>query len=169
MTKLSDLDGILLSNAAQRDTGSVFPTPDNLSRTPARLTKAVASLLKRGFIEELETTDKTATHRVDGDVAYGVYLTDAGKAAIVIVDDTAADDGTPPAPPVATPRVTKASTVLALLQREEGATLAELIAATGWLPHTTRAALTGLRKKGHTLEKTKRGDQTCYRATAVAA
>jgi DNA-binding MarR family transcriptional regulator len=42
-----------------------------------------------------------------------------------------------------------------LLQREEGATLGELIDATGWLPHTTRAALTGLRKKGHAIEKTK--------------
>lgn len=36
--------------------------------------------------------------------------------------------------------------VIALLSREQGATLAELIEATGWLPHTTRAALTGLRK-----------------------
>ena len=27
--------------------------------------------------------------------------------------------------------------------------LAELVAATGWLPHTTRAALTGLRKRGY--------------------
>jgi hypothetical protein len=36
--------------------------------------------------------------------------------------------------------------VIALLQQEQGATLAELIATTGWLPHTTRAALTGLRK-----------------------
>jgi len=31
----------------------------------------------------------------------------------------------------------------------DGATLAELVAATGWLPHTTRAALTGLRKRGY--------------------
>lgn len=30
-----------------------------------------------------------------------------------------------------------------------GASLDELAGATGWLPHTTRAALTGLRKKGH--------------------
>jgi hypothetical protein len=34
------------------------------------------------------------------------------------------------------------------LQRDCGATLEELIAATDWLPHTTRAALTGLRKRG---------------------
>jgi site-specific DNA recombinase len=36
-----------------------------------------------------------------------------------------------------------------LLQRDCGATLEELIAATDWLPHTTRAALTGLRKRGY--------------------
>ena len=39
--------------------------------------------------------------------------------------------------------------VIELLQRGDGATLAELVAATGWLPHTTRAALTGLRKRGY--------------------
>jgi hypothetical protein len=38
-----------------------------------------------------------------------------------------------------------------------------MVEATGWLPHTTRAALTGLRKKGHVLEKSKRDDATCYR------
>jgi hypothetical protein len=34
--------------------------------------------------------------------------------------------------------------------------LGELVEATGWLPHTTRAALTGLRKKGLTLDRAKR-------------
>src|SRR5208337_2393059 len=34
---------------------------------------------------------------------------------------------------------------------EIGATIDELIDATGWLPHTTRAALTGLRKRGFAL------------------
>ena len=57
----------------------------------------------------------------------------------------------------------KTTAVMALLERGEGATLAELIAATDWLPHTTRAALTGLRKKGHTIERSKRGEETCYR------
>lgn len=36
--------------------------------------------------------------------------------------------------------------VIDLLARKEGASLDEMIAATGWLPHTTRAALTGLRQ-----------------------
>jgi hypothetical protein len=43
---------------------------------------------------------------------------------------------------------TKIAEVIALLQRGDGASLAELVAVTGWLPHTTRAALTGLRKRG---------------------
>ena len=39
--------------------------------------------------------------------------------------------------------------VIELLQRDHGATVDELIAATGWLAHTIRAALTGLRKRGY--------------------
>ena len=63
----------------------------------------------------------------------------------------------------------KTAAVIALLKGDEGATLAELIAVTGWLPHTTRAALTGLRKKGHAIERSKRGDETCYRIALRAA
>lgn len=63
---------------------------------------------------------------------------------------------------------TKSELVLSLLRRGEGATLAELIEATGWLPHTTRAALTGVRKKGHAIEKSKRGEETCYRIIEAA-
>jgi hypothetical protein len=173
MTKLSDLDAILLSCAAQRDTGSLLPVADSVSGAGARLTKAINGLLKRGLTEERDTSDTLAAHRVDGDVAYGLYITDAGNAAIGISHgDGEGDAGEAAAPaPVApdTPRVTKASTVLALLGRKDGATLAEMIAVTGWLPHTTRAALTGLRKKGHVLDKSKRGDQTCYHIAGVTA
>ena len=45
----------------------------------------------------------------------------------------------------------KIDTVIALLRRSGGASLNEMVAATGWLPHTTRAALTGLKKKGHVI------------------
>jgi hypothetical protein len=43
---------------------------------------------------------------------------------------------------------TKLAQVVELLQQDCGASIAELIVLTGWLPHTTRAALTGLRKRG---------------------
>lgn len=39
----------------------------------------------------------------------------------------------------------------------------EMIAATGWLPHTTRAVLMGLRKKGHAIERARRGEVTIGR------
>jgi Protein of unknown function (DUF3489) len=42
----------------------------------------------------------------------------------------------------------KLAQVIELLRRDHGATITELIAATDWLAHTTRAALTGLRKRG---------------------
>ena len=60
----------------------------------------------------------------------------------------------------------KISMVADLLRRKGGATLAELIAATGWLPHTTRAALTGLRKKGHGVERSTRNGVTTYSIAA---
>ena len=82
------------------------------------------------------------------------------KAQTAAPSDAAASTGQPATKPAP---VTKTAAVIALLKRNTGATLAELIAATGWLPHTTRAALTGLRKKGHLIERSKRGEQTCYR------
>ena len=54
-----------------------------------------------------------------------------------------------PAGPSAPRGGSKLARVIALLECDHGATIAELIAATGWLAHTTRAALTGLRKRGY--------------------
>lgn len=75
------------------------------------------------------------------------------------------DTGPVSAPPeeAAAKVQSKIGRVVALLERAEGATLEEMVAATGWLPHTTRAALTGLKKKGHTIIRDKRGDMSCYR------
>jgi hypothetical protein len=54
--------------------------------------------------------------------------------------------------------------VLSLLSRPQGATIDDLLGATGWLPHTTRAALTGLRKKGYEFAKSKNAEgETVYR------
>ncbi len=62
----------------------------------------------------------------------------------------------------------KIDQVLALLDGEQGATLTEITELTGWLPHTARAALTGLRKKGHVITRGKRGEVTCYRIAGRA-
>ena len=71
-----------------------------------------------------------------------------------------------PAPPTAK-TTTKTATVLDLLTSSEGATLEQMVAATGWLPHTTRAALTGLKKKGHELTSNKSDGVRTYRVTPV--
>ena len=52
-------------------------------------------------------------------------------------------------------RRTKADTIFDLVQRPTGASIAELTKATGWQPHSVRAALTGLRKKGREIVRTK--------------
>ena len=59
-------------------------------------------------------------------------------------------------------RATKQGIALDLLHRDEGASLADIAAATNWLPHTTRAALTGLRKRGHTIIRDKVDGVTRY-------
>jgi Protein of unknown function (DUF3489) len=61
-----------------------------------------------------------------------------------------------------------------MLAKDNGATLTALVEATGWLPHTTRAAITGLRKRGFAIERTRHdelgslyrivGDQVSVRA-----
>ncbi len=67
------------------------------------------------------------------------------------------------------PKATKQEQLLKLLRRDNGASIAELTKATSWLPHTARAMLTGIRKKGFTLEKTKSEAGSRYRITAEPA
>ena len=52
---------------------------------------------------------------------------------------------------------TKSQQVIDLLRRGGGATLEEMAALAQWLPHSTRAFMTGLRKKGYVIESTKIG------------
>ncbi|MGX7927770.1 DUF3489 domain-containing protein [Tsuneonella sp. HG094] len=63
----------------------------------------------------------------------------------------------------------KTSLILDLLARAEGATLDQMVEATGWLPHTTRAALTGLKKKGHAVSSVKADGVRVYRLVQAAA
>jgi hypothetical protein len=58
----------------------------------------------------------------------------------------------------------KQAKIVELMKRAKGATLDELVEATDWLPHTTRAALTGLRKRGLSVERVKdEGRGSVYR------
>jgi Protein of unknown function (DUF3489) len=64
------------------------------------------------------------------------------------------------------PRVgTKLAAAIEMLRTSEGVTIAELAEAMGWLPHTTRAVLTGLRKRGYllALDRSDAGRGSAYR------
>ncbi len=79
------------------------------------------------------------------------------------VDDDSKRQHAAPAPAKS---LSKQEALAALLLRDEGATLEKMIAATGWLPHTTRAAITGLRKKGFVIDSDKVGGVRTYLAVA---
>lgn len=68
-------------------------------------------------------------------------------------------------------KATKISRVLAMLEKPKGASLDALCKATGWQPHSARAALSGLRKTGHAIERLpgdgKKGG-SFYRITAAS-
>lgn len=68
------------------------------------------------------------------------------------------------ATPIPPARDTKRNQLAALLLRDEGATLDQMISAMGWLPHTTRAALTGLKKLGYAIDSDKIDGVRTYRA-----
>lgn len=170
MAKLNDLQLILLSHAAKNADGNVLPLPDAVTDVD-RADKELKALLRRDLVAETETSSAAASWRSDADIHFGLTITEAGNAAIGIGDpdgslNTDNGDIGPSSAPADTPHEprsgSKIANVLGLLRREGGATLAEMVEATGWLPHTTRAALTGLKKKGHVIAKTKRSDITCY-------
>ena len=149
---LTKTETSLLTEAAGREHGLVV-----LPRTMKAATAAerlLGKLINSGAITAREQ-DGTTEH----------HLTPAGYRAVGLK---------PPRRPRATVSAsgpvpvgkpgTKQALILDLLARGEGASLEELIAAIGWLPHTTRAALSRIRSDGQTLVKSARPDgKTAYR------
>jgi hypothetical protein len=175
-SKLNDLQLILLATALQRDDGSLLPFPERFLDEEERVRKAIPLLLRRQLIEEAPVGDQSRTWREEDDQRIGLVITSTGRTIIAAEEPETGPAGgeeSDPAQPqsnsIATPREgSKSELVLNLLRRTDGATLPELVEATGWQPHTTRAALTGLRKKGHSIEKSKRDEATCYRIAEAA-
>jgi hypothetical protein len=169
MTKLSDIQLVLLSTAAARADGSLLPPPETVAGQAARIRKTIPTLLKRGLVSEVAVSVDEQTWRQDGERKIGVVITPAGCEVIgVPVIGTDGDPSSADGQSVEAPEpITKIDHVLRLLRRGQGATLSDLVEATGWLPHTTRAALTGLRKKGHAIARDKRDGVTTYSLSAA--
>ncbi len=56
----------------------------------------------------------------------------------------------------------KTDRLLTLLRTGTGASLEEMIEATGWQAHTVRAAITGLRKRGYEIKRHVEGNTTVW-------
>ncbi len=174
MTKISDTQAIILSAASQRDDLIALPLPDSLRGGAA--TKVVSTMIAKGFLEEVEANTRNGepVWRETGD-GHGVTLiaTDAGLAAIGIepedantapagatdapTEEPTQDTLTKPkaAPETRTPREgTKQAMLIAMLRAPDGATIEEIMAATGWQSHTVRGAMAGALKKKLGLEVT---------------
>jgi hypothetical protein len=191
--RLSDVQLLLLSAAINRPDGSLLPPSVALGGALSdRIRKAIAGLIRRGLAEERETSQFDQIWREEDGRRIGLAITDAGCAAMGATGASEGTDGTmaiAPTPgssagannaaaaplPSAETRATadakadsKIAAVVALLERPEGATLLELVDATDWLPHTIRAAMTGLRKKGHAIERSSRDNTTFWWIVAEA-
>lgn len=70
-----------------------------------------------------------------------------GEGLDAIKADTVAEPSGTPRPP----QPTKKAQLIRLLRRKAGADLQTLSTRLGWQPHTTRAAVSRLRKAGHVL------------------
>lgn len=157
MTKLTDTQAIILSAAAQRDGHIALPLPDSLRGGAAA--KVVGAMLAKGFLEVVDANMRNGepVWRETGD-GHGVTLvaTEAGLAAIGIETDSVEINPTEDAAPkTRTPREgTKQATLIGMLRAPDGATIAEIMAATGWQSHTVRGAMSGALKKKLGLEVT---------------
>lgn len=170
MPKLSDTQSILLAAAAARPDLNLRPFPDHLIRKGAALDQTIRSLVSRGLVKEVGSDDGAAgTEQLEAQFV----VTPAGLAAIgvEVADATAAGPDAGAQPPATTDIERpggKLGLLLDAIARPEGATLDELTTASGWLPHTTRAALSRLRQRGFAVRLAADDGRKAYRLDPAA-
>ncbi|WP_374396988.1 DUF3489 domain-containing protein [Tabrizicola sp.] len=184
MTKLTETQTLILSAAAQRPENIALPLPKGLVGAAAKM--AVTKMVEHGWLQEVDANLRRGEPlwRETGD-GHGTTLvvTDAGLLAIgiesvvvktvVAIRDHAAKTPAPKGSAAAQPKLragTKQATLISMLRAPEGATIEEIMAATGWLSHTIRGALSGALKKKLGLEISSEKDDArgrVYRLPAV--
>ena len=153
----------LILAAAARHPEHRTARPDDVR--PPSYRSALQALRRRGLVAD-DAGQKGSGRRA------GPVISDAGLALVTPVAPAPADIRSSPAAepaPILAPRSgTKLARLVAMLARPDGASLDELAAAAAWLPHTTRAALTGLRRRGVALTTVRAaGAPTRYRIVAA--
>ena len=157
MVEITDTQRRILTAGAQRDGSLAMPLPKGLHGAVAK--KVVGMLVERGFLEEVDANIRKGEPlwRETGD-GHGTTLvvTEAGLVAIgvepVVVQTMARvrkGKKTPKTPLVTkSPRAgTKQARLIAMLEANGGACIAEIVEALGWQAHTARGAISGVLKK----------------------
>ncbi|OYU74960.1 MAG: hypothetical protein CFE32_16085 [Alphaproteobacteria bacterium PA3] len=135
MTKLTDTEQVILT-ATSRNNGTVPTRERSKSKAdPRAYGAAVASLLKKGILE------------FSGPAREGDFTKDGQKLALVTSEPAAKAPATSEPKEHKTREGTKQALVIEMLRRAEGASIAEIVEATGWLQHTARGVLAGSLKK----------------------
>ena len=180
---LNDTQLVLLTNACQREAGNMLPLPASLSDGGPRITKAIAGLLRLELAREAETRVADQVWRQDGETRIGLLITEAGRIAIGIepleqsgsqqigpaCEPPLSGSDRPLGDPSAFRAGSKQALVVSMLSSDNGASIDDLVKATIWLPHTTRAAITGLRKRGYAVLTEKRDGVSIYRLATISA
>ncbi|MEX1147718.1 MAG: DUF3489 domain-containing protein [Sphingomonadales bacterium] len=170
--KLTDTQLVILSAAAARDAGALLPMPEPLKLNRRSTTRVLNGLVRKGLAVGITASPDDVVWRLSDDgERLTLVITDQGLAALGIKchpdrhrevgqKDTKTDgsekgaqrSGIVPKPTSSKP-VTKIGVVIDMLSRGEGATVADLMAVTGWQAHSMRGAMSGtVRKKmGHSL------------------
>ena len=167
MAKLTDTQLIVLSKAAGQNDGTAI-IPEGLNKAAAA--KVGASLVSRKLMRKVRSKPDMPVWGEDEEGrGTSLVITREGREAIGLEDgendssnlslgaeETDVQRRQRPFQKrlnrIDEPRPgSKQAVIVTMLSRKSGATLEALVDATGWLPHTTRAALTGLRKRGYTV------------------
>jgi len=178
MTKLTETQTIILSAGAQRPENIALPLPKGLHGAAAKM--AVTKMMERGWLQEVDANlrrNEPLWRETGGGHGTTLVVTDAGLLAIgiepVVVKTVMAiskhASGTTEVKQPTQRAGTKQAMLIALLRRPEGASIAEIVAATGWMAHTARGVISGVLKKklGLTMVTEKvEGMETVYRIEA---
>jgi hypothetical protein len=156
MPKLTETQTIILSAGAQRPNNIALPLPKGLHGAAAKM--AVTKMIAHGWLQEVDANLRQCEllWRETGD-GHGTTLvvTDAGLLAVgvkpvVVATVMAILKHASVTPEVKQPTQragTKQAMLIEMLQSPDGATIAEIVSATGWLAHTARGVISGVLKK----------------------
>ncbi len=172
--KLSDAQLVILSAAAQRADGSLLPLPASLAAKGAALNRVIIeTLCKRKLAEERRTINGAPEWRRDEEHRpLGLFITKSGLLALGIEET---EKSKPAQAAASMPRQRKTASakprgkarkaspskpkqrgaaaqskqdvVIQMLRRQSGVTIGDIIAKTGWQPHSVRGFFSGLVKK----------------------